>query len=246
MTSVARILLIAVTVAALLGACAGTTTGPILTGPLPTPSPNPVAVTTPEAAIAAVIAHEPRLQGIAPRDPAAIGQASWYEVAPASGVGAFVVNVRIGWGDCEAGCIDEHTWVYAVAPSGDVSVVSQGGAAVPDAAWPGSAPAAGRTGIGGRATSGPVCPVEQNPPDPACAARPVAGAVIMIRNAAGADLFRVTTGADGSFFAELPAGGYVVAAQPANGLMGTPAPVNVTVNPGATSLVELSYDTGIR
>ena len=128
--------------------CAGSPTDP-------TPAPLPVPVTTPEAAVARVIASEPRLNGIAPRNPDAIGQASWYEVAPASGVGAFVVTVRIGWGDCPAGCIDEHIWHYAVGPDGSVSVVSESGVAVPDDAWP-DPEGTGQTGVGGVVTAGPV------------------------------------------------------------------------------------------
>ncbi len=50
------------------------------------------SVTTPDAAVAAVIAAEPRFAGIGPKDPQLIGQSKWYEVAPASGVGAFVVE----------------------------------------------------------------------------------------------------------------------------------------------------------
>ncbi len=104
--------------------------------PVVSPSPPSSLVTLPEDALARVITTEPRLTGIAPLDPDAVGQASWYEVAPASGVGAFVVSVRIGWGDCQAGCIDEHTWVYAVRPDGTVSVVSESGPPVPADAWP--------------------------------------------------------------------------------------------------------------
>jgi hypothetical protein len=202
-------------------------------------------VTQPDQAIARVIATEPRLQGIPPFDPAMIGQSSWYSVAPASGVGAFVVEVRLGWGDCPAGCIDEHRWVYAVGPDGAVSVVSEDGVPVPADAWP--APGvAGRTGISGVVTSGPVCPVEQNPPDPNCAARPVAGAVLVIRLASGAEVAKVTTDAAGTYVADVPAGGYVVEASPVEGLMGTPAPQAVTVNDGFTSRLDFGYDTGIR
>ena len=210
-----------------------------------TPTPLPVSVTTPEGAVAQVIHAEKRLSGIAPRNPDGTGQAAWYEVAPASGVGAFVVTVRIGWGDCEAGCIEEHVWHYAVAPDGAVSVVSEEGAAVPDDAWP--APlGAGQTGIGGVVTAGPVCPVEKNPPDPRCAPRPVDGAILVVRNAAGTEVARVTTTADGTFFAELPGGFYVVMPQPAKGLLGTPDPQSVTVADGAAVRLDLSYDTGIR
>jgi hypothetical protein len=210
-----------------------------------TPTPLPVPVTTPEAAVSRVLEAEKRLTGIAPRSPDAIGQAAWYEVAPASGVGAFVVTVRLGWGDCPAGCIDEHVWHYAVAPDGAVSLVSETGAAVPDDVWP-SPLGAGRTGIGGVATAGPVCPVEKNPPDPACAPRPVVGAVLVFRDAAGTEVARTTTAIDGTYFAELPQGFYVVVPQPAEGLMGTPGPQSVTVIEGAAVRLALVYDTGIR
>lgn len=106
-------------------------------------------------------------------------------------------------------------------------------------------PAGGQGGIVGRATAGPVCPVERVPPDPSCAARPVAGAVVVIQDAAGREVARTTTNADGQFAVEVPPGDYVVVAQPAKGLMGTPQPQPVTVGAGHAS-VDLSYDTGIR
>ena len=144
-------------------------------------------MTTPAHAVAKVIAAEPRLTGIQPFDTGLIGQSSWFTVEPASGVGAFVVTVRVGWGDCEAGCIDEHGWVYAVMPDGGVQVVNETGPAVPDDAWP-SPNGAGETGIRGVALAGPVCPVETVPPDPNCAARPVAGAVILVRDGSGSEV----------------------------------------------------------
>ncbi len=106
---------------------------------LPAASGGPV--TTEDQALARVIAHEPRLAGISKRDPEMIGQSNWYEVTPASGVGAFIVTVRLGWGDCQAGCIDEHKWVYAVLPDGTVNLQSDGGGEVPDVAWPSPGPA---------------------------------------------------------------------------------------------------------
>lgn len=234
-----RTTLLLVTALVLFGAgCAGTPTDA-------SPTPVPVLVTSPEQAVARVILAEKRLAGIAAYDAAAIGQASWYQVAPASGVGAFVVTVRIGWGDCEAGCIDEHRWQYAVTPDGVALIVSETGAVVPDGAWPGTA-AGRRTGIGGTAAAGPVCPVQKNPPDPACAPRPVAGAVLLIRDASGSEVARATTGADGTFFVDLAPGGYVVEPQAVDGLMGTASPQSVTVNEGVASAIQLDYDTGIR
>ena len=253
MTNLRTTLLAMIALPLLVAGCAGAA-GPTAhpsappsapTGPSPTPTP--VTVKTSEQALARVLLAEPRLAGIRPYDPNLIGQSSWYKVAPASGVGAFVVNVRVGWGDCQAGCIDEHQWAYAVTPDGAVSILTETGAPLPGDAWPGTAGGGGgRTGIGGTATAGPVCPVEKNPPDPACAPRKVAGAVVVFRDASGAEIARATTAADGAFVAELAPGSYTVEARPAKGLMGTPGPQNVTVNSGAATTVQLDYDTGIR
>jgi len=210
----------------------------------PPPEPAQTPVTTPDEAVAAVIAIDPRLTGIGALDPDLIGQASWYEVAPGAD-GAFVVTVRVGWGDCPAGCISEHTWTWVVQPDGTVGLESESGDLVPPDAWP-SPGGDGRTGLLISATSGPTCPVEQDPPDPACAPRPVAGALAIIRDTAGAEVTGATLDERGFAFVELPPGGYVVEAQPVEGLLGTPSPVSATVVAGAGALVELAYDTGIR
>ena len=227
-------------VAVVFAACAGAASGT-----LPGSTTRPPGVTTPEAAVARVIATEPRLTGIAPFDTGLIGQSSWYAVEPASGVGAFVVEVHVGWGDCEAGCINEHGWVYAVLPDGTASVVSETGPPVPANAWPSPA-GAGATGIGGIAVAGPVCPVETVPPDPDCAPRPVAGAVVVIRDGSGSEVARTTTEADGSFFVEVAVGNYAVEPQPVEGLMGTAAALEVRVAAGSLAQIQLDYDTGIR
>ncbi len=205
-------------------------------------------VTTEDQAIARVVAHEPRLAGIAKRDPEMIGQASWYEVAPASGVGAFIVTVRLGWGDCQAGCIEEHTWVYAVLPDGTVNQQSEGGGQVPDAAWPspGGGGDAGRTGLLVTAVAGPVCPVERVPPDPACAPKPVPGALIDIIDADGVQDRQVHLDAGGQQFVELEPGVYRVVAQPVDGFMNPPELQRVSIEDGRVTEVTFEFDTGIR
>lgn len=204
--------------------------------PVASPSGPPLPITTPEAAMAAIVAAEPRFAGIGPKDPELIGQSAWYEARPASGVGAFVVMIQMGWGDCQAGCIERHTWTYAVAPDGTVTLLSEAGDPVPTD---------GATGITGHASAGPTCPVEQ-PGDPACAPRPVAGAVVVVTDASGAEVGKATTLPDGSFAIELPPGDYSVQAGPVEGVMSAPAVVAVTVQAGSLALVDLQYDTGIR
>ena len=106
-------------------------------------------------------------------------------------------------------------------------------------------PPTGGIVVSGRAEAGPVCPVETNPPDPACAPRPVAGAVIVAVAESG-DRVETTTGPDGRFSFDLAAGRYQIVALPAEGLMGTPEPVDVEAASGSIDLGVLIYDTGIR
>lgn len=102
--------------------------------------------------------------------------------------------------------------------------------------------------VTGIVTAGPVCPAERNPPDPACAPRPVAGAVIVATDTTGQSVGRATSAADGTYLLKVgETGTFVITALPVTGLMGVPAPVTVTLAfSGATAHVDLVYDTGIR
>lgn len=100
--------------------------------------------------------------------------------------------------------------------------------------------------VSGRVHAGPVCPVEQEPPDPACADRPVEDAVLVIEGAAGEEYGRVATGVDGSFVIILPPGVYTFVPQPVEGLLGTAPPFAVTVASMPVSGLDVAYDTGIR
>ena len=92
-------------------------------------SPGAGPVNSAEEAAALVLAQDPAFAGIIPKDPDLIGQGSWYEVTPIDG--GWQVVVEIGWGDCPAGCIDKHTWTYAVSPDGRVGLIGEEGPAVP-------------------------------------------------------------------------------------------------------------------
>ena len=99
--------------------------------------------------------------------------------------------------------------------------------------------------ISGLALAGPVCPVETNPPDPACAPRPVVGAMVLAVSESG-DRVEVTTGPDGRFSFDVAAGRYQIVAQPVEGMMGTPEPIAVDAASGSIDVGVLMYDTGIR
>ena len=141
-------------------------------GATTSPTPIPAPVTTPDAAIARVVAGEPRLTGIAPRDPNAIGQADWYDVQPGSSAGTFVVTTRIGWGDCQAHCINEHVWKHSVGADGIGHAHLGGGPADPRGGVAGSdrgqdrdpwecrrgADLSGRAGVTGSVLCAASCP----------------------------------------------------------------------------------------
>ncbi len=109
-------------------------------------------------------------------------------------------------------------------------------------------PAGGPPIVLGTVTAGPVCPVELHSPDPKCAPRPVAGAVIVATDANGEVVGRATTRTDGSYVLVVSEiGTILITAQPVQGLARAPAPVTVTlVYLGPTARLDLEYDTGIR
>jgi len=242
-----------------LAACSGAAATP---SPLSSTEPEgtPTTVRTPDEAAARVLALDGRFAGLKAFDPGVIGACCFYRAsATADG---FQVTIEVGWGDCPAGCINRHRWVFSVTPLGDVSLTNESGPPVPADVLPSAtgsaAPAPQRsaapsdasggrlpTGVGiiGTASAGPTCPVVQ-PSDPACEDRPVAGATIHISAVDGVEVATLTTDAAGRFWVDLEPGDYRVAADAVEGVLGTPAPLDVTVD--GVEIVTLSYDTGIR
>jgi hypothetical protein len=100
--------------------------------------------------------------------------------------------------------------------------------------------------VAGRVLAGPVCPVETDPSDPACADRPMRGAVIVVTLLDGSPVASVTSDAAGHFSLSLPPATYRFTPQPVEGLLGTAAPVDVVIGVGATTDLVVMYDTGIR
>jgi hypothetical protein len=194
-------------------------------------SPQP---TSAEDAARLVLAEDTRFTGMDARNPDLIGQSAWYEVAESNA--GWQVQVYMGWGDCPAGCIDHHTWVYEVTRAGAVELISEEGDPPPAAA-----------GLRGIVTAGPTCPVVTDPPDPNCADREVAGAVLVILNEAGQEVARVTSAEDGTFAVALAPGAYRIVPQAVEGLMGTAEELEVRVEVGEPAAeVAIVYDTGIR
>jgi hypothetical protein len=100
--------------------------------------------------------------------------------------------------------------------------------------------------VSGRLVAGPTCPVETDPPDPACAAAPVAGAVVTAI-APGGDELTTESDDEGKFMLEVPSGEVVLHFGDIEGLMGSPDDMTVrVVEDQNIDLGAIAYDTGIR
>jgi hypothetical protein len=97
--------------------------------------PAAPTVASAEDAAALVVASDPRFEGAIPRDPQMIGASRWWE-ASANDDGSYTVKVTIGWGDCPAGCINQHTWTYRVGRDGALKLVEETGVPVPPSLTP--------------------------------------------------------------------------------------------------------------
>jgi hypothetical protein len=200
----------------------------------------------PEAA-AAVAARSPLFDGIGPQDPDVIGASAWWTATPSDAAtppSAWTVVFEVGWGDCQAGCIDRHTWTYLVEQDDTVTFQGETGLPLPDDVLAGLVANATGPGVGGHVTAGPVCPVER-PGDPSCGPRPVAGATLTIRSG-DKIVGTITTDASGLYRFALAPGDYVLEASPVDGLMGTPGPSPFSVVETELTLLDVAYDTGIR
>src|SRR4051812_30561805 len=74
------------------------------------PSGASTSVTSADEAMRAVRARSPLFDGIQRKDANLIGQGSWWDAA--QGTDGWLVTVEVGWADCQAGCIDRHTWAW--------------------------------------------------------------------------------------------------------------------------------------
>jgi hypothetical protein len=128
-----------------------------------------------------------------------------------------------------------------------LAVAAFGGCTVPPgASGPAATVSPSGIGVTGTAHAGPTCPVAQ-PGDPACADRPVSGAVLVVTTVAGAEVARATSAADGTFSVALAPGDYVLVPQPVTGILGTARSIPFHVADGnPPPALDVSYDTGIR
>jgi hypothetical protein len=208
------------------------------------PPTIPVTIGSADEAAAYVGSRSPLFEGIEPLRDDMIGQAHWWTAEPDGN--AWRVVMRVGWGDCMAGCIQEHRWVFAVQADGIIGIAEETGDPLPAevvAELRGAAPP--RTGLAGRATAGPTCPFEA--PDIACSPASVGDVVLVVRPAdGGAEIARVRTDGAGFFRVSLAPGTYRLEAPEVEGYLGTPAAEAFTVNEGSETVLDPAWDTGIR
>jgi hypothetical protein len=176
-----------------------------------------------------------------PLRPDMIGQSSWYE-AYQDGDG-FRVDITVGQGDCQAGCIDKHTWSYHVSVNGTVELIGETGDPIDVPPGQGGD---GDLQLTVSLVAGPRCPVERNPPDPNCAPTPVEGSTVTVFKPDGTVQATGTTNADGQVTLDVPAGAYYVEAGEVDGLMAPPDAQAFSALAGDQVGLAMVYDTGIR
>ena len=100
--------------------------------------------------------------------------------------------------------------------------------------------------VAGKVVAGPVCPVQTDPPTPGCEDQPVGDAPILMGEVGSEELIPVHVAADGTFSVQAPAGTYVITADPLQEFLGTPEPIEFTIEAGEILDLVVIYDTGIR
>jgi hypothetical protein len=178
---------------------------------------------------------------MAPLLPDLVGQSSWYEAYEEAD--GFVVKVSAGSGDCQAGCIERHTWTYHVDYDGTVTLIGDEG---DDIGLPSAEGTTDPVALRIVLNAGPVCPVERDPPDPACAPRPVANVDVLVFDPAGQQVSEGVSDSQGLISMQLPAGVYYVVPAPVDGLMGDAEPLAFAAVGGDSIALVFGYDTGIR
>ena len=101
----------------------------------------------------------------------------------------------------------------------------------------------GDSGVEGRVTIGPMCPVVQQGTD--CPDAPYAAALV-VEDERGREAARTESDVDGSFRVALSPGRYQLVPQPGENGMPWAQPVPFTVVAGEWVRVDIAYDSGIR
>ena len=101
------------------------------------------------------------------------------------------------------------------------------------------------SGVRGTVSLGPTCPVMREPPDPKCADKPYATAVLVYRTSSKTPFIIGNSDAEGAFAFSLPPGSYTITAG-GNTILPRCERVEVNVGPSGYTTTTISCDTGIR
>ena len=101
------------------------------------------------------------------------------------------------------------------------------------------------SGVRGTISLGPTCPVERIPPDPACADKPYATAIMVYRSGSKTPFIIGNSNAAGVFSLPLSPGSYTLNAGSGT-MLPRCAPVTVAVAANTYATTSISCDTGIR
>lgn len=170
-----------------------------------------------------------------------IGQSSWYEAF--EDPEGFTVRITMGSGDCQAGCINRHTWTYHVDVDGTVTLVGEEGDEIDFTPSPGDGSPITVNVI---LVAGPICPVQRPPAEPICTPRAIADAEAILFSADGREVARGIADGDGKITFEAPEGAYFVEAPLPDGMMRGPQPQAFSAVGGDHVGLLMEFDTGIR
>lgn len=102
-----------------------------------------------------------------------------------------------------------------------------------------------KSGVRGSVTLSPTCPVERMPPDPACAPKPYATAIVVYRAGSKTPYMLGNSNDKGAFEFSLAPGAYTLAAKGGQ-VLPRCSEVSVMVSPNTYTSTDISCDTGIR
>jgi len=101
------------------------------------------------------------------------------------------------------------------------------------------------SGVRGTVLLGPTCPVERIPPDPACAEKPYATAIVVYHANSTMPFMLGNSDATGAFKFSLPPGDYTLKAG-GTSMLPRCNQIDVTVAANGYATADISCDTGIR
>jgi len=102
--------------------------------------------------------------------------------------------------------------------------------------------------LDGTITIGPLCPVEKNPPDPACkpTLETYASWPISVWAPDGTQIAQISPALNGSYSLKLTTGNYIIDLDNPARLGQINLPKNITISANATTIYDITIDTGIR